>query len=360
MSKKLKHSYIKQYFKDNNCELLEKEYINNLTKMKYRCSCGDISEITFNSFKRGSRCFTCGKEKMAEKQRLTYDYVKDMFRFSGCELLEKEYKNCMVLMKYRCSCGNMSKITFNQFQQGQRCAKCGGTEKLTIEYVKGFFEEQGCELLEKEYVNNRTKMRYMCKCGNYSKIGFDSFKMGRRCMKCRGSEKLIYEYVEQYFKEQGCELIEKEYVNNRTKMRYKCDCGSISEICFSDFKQGRRCKKCGYEKISGENHWNYDSSLTDEDRQDRRLIDGYLQWIKSIYKNNNYTCQKCIKRGGKLNAHHIENYSANKGLRVDMNNGICFCESCHKQFHKKYGKRNNNKQQLDQFIGDKNGILCRV
>ena len=99
MSKKLKHSYIKQYFKDNNCELLEKEYINNLTKMKYRCSCGDISEITFNSFKRGSRCFTCGKEKMAEKQRLTYDYVKDMFRFSGCELLEKEYKNCMKKIK---------------------------------------------------------------------------------------------------------------------------------------------------------------------------------------------------------------------------------------------------------------------
>ena len=59
MSKKHTFEYVEQYFADNKCELLEKEYINSQTKMEYRCECGNVSEISFNSFQRGSRCKRC-------------------------------------------------------------------------------------------------------------------------------------------------------------------------------------------------------------------------------------------------------------------------------------------------------------
>ena len=36
--------------------------------------------------------------------------------------------------------------------------------------------------------------------------------------------KLSYEYIIQYFEDQGCELLEKEYINNNTKMRYLRNC----------------------------------------------------------------------------------------------------------------------------------------
>ena len=52
----------------------------------------------------------------------------------------------------------------------------------------------------------------------------------------------------------------------------------------------------------------------------------------------------------KLNAHHLINYTANKKLRLDKSNGITLCEMCHKKFHSKYGNKNNNKQQLDEFL----------
>ena len=64
-------------------------------------------------------------------------------------------------------------------------------------------------------------------------------------------KKHTYEYVKRYFDEQGCELMEKQYIGSGTKMRYRCRCGNISKICFSSFKNGTRCKKCGYKK-SGE------------------------------------------------------------------------------------------------------------
>lgn len=49
-------------------------------------------------------------------------------------------------------------------------------KKLTYEFVKNYFKEQDCELLETEYKNCDTKMKYRCKCGNESTIIFSNFK----------------------------------------------------------------------------------------------------------------------------------------------------------------------------------------
>ena len=223
--------------------------------------------------------------------------------------------------------------------------------KLTFEEVKQYFEDNGCKLLEKEYINSQTKMKYMCVCGDILKIKYSHFRDGGRCKKC-GLEKrkFSFEYVKQLFKDNGCTLLEKEYKNCDIKMKYICSCGNISKITFYSFKQGHRCKKCGLEKISGKNNYNYNCNLTNEDRINKRDYSGYHKWRRGVYSKDDYTCQKCSQRGVFLNAHHIENYSSNKELRIDIDNGITLCKGCHKEFHKIYGKKNNNQTQLDEFL----------
>ena len=39
-------------------------------------------------------------------------------------------------------------------------------KKLTYEFVRKFFEEQGCEMLDTIYKNARTHINYRCSCGN--------------------------------------------------------------------------------------------------------------------------------------------------------------------------------------------------
>lgn len=278
---KLTYGYIKKYFEDNYCELLSEEYINANTKLKYRCKCGNESEIIFNSFRQGGRCKQCGIDRRANKRKFSYNDVKQYFEDNGCELLENDYINSQELMRYKCSCGNISKIRFNEFRQGRRCSKCGGTEKHSYEYVYNYFKENGCELLEKEYINNNTRMKFICKCGNINKITFAHFKRGNRCITCGGKERLTQEYVENYFKERGCEFLDK-YKNAKTKYKYRCVCGEISEISVNKFKIGRRCKKCGNKKISekmkGEkNHqWREDREKYDEDMSIRKLCGNLL------------------------------------------------------------------------------------
>lgn len=243
MVNKLTYEYVKNYFTEQGCELLETEYINSKTKMKYKCKCGDNSNIDWSHFKQGNRCMKCGG---AEK--LTYEYVKNYFTEQSCELLETEYINAKIKLKYICKCGNESSIVWGNFQKGQRCKKCSGNEKLTYTFVKNYFQKENCKLLEDKYINSGTKMNYICKCGNKSNITWDDFKFGYRCMKCAGNEKHTYEYIFNYFKEQNCKLLETEYINAHTKMKYICSCGYETNIIFNSFLKGTRCMTCGFDK----------------------------------------------------------------------------------------------------------------
>ena len=216
--------------------------------MEYMCSCGNISKICFSSFRRGSRCNKCGTKRGSEKQKHSLKYIEQHFKDHDCKLLEKEYINSGVNMKYICSCGNISKISFDNFKNGKRCRKCSGCEKYTLKYVKQYFEDNNYKLLEDNYKDADTKMKYECSSGHIGEITFSSFKQGHRCSQCFGNKKHTLEYTKQYFKDEGCELLETEYINNSTLMKYICNCENISKICFNHFKDGCRCEKCAINK----------------------------------------------------------------------------------------------------------------
>lgn len=69
----------------------------------------------------------------------------------------------------------------------------------------------------------------------------------------------------------------------------------------------------------------------------------YRNWRKAVYERDNYTCQSCFKRGGRLDCHHIEALShiLNKNniktpedavlctILWDLNNGLTLCRKCH-------------------------------
>ncbi len=174
------------------------------------------------------------------------------------------------------------------------------TKKYSYEFVKNYFEEQGCELLEREYVNSYTKMKYKCNCGNINSIIWSSFKGGSRCKKCgdvRGGKKsrFTYEYVYNYFKEQNCEMLDLVYVGVNEKIKYRCSCGDISHINFNNFKQGKRCKKCGLKKRRGKNHFNWTEDR-DAFKEHKEFRDRCYKMLRNTLKRtrqkkNDRTCK---------------------------------------------------------------------
>lgn len=92
----------------------------------------------------------------------------------------------------------------------------------------------------------------------------------------------------------------------------------------------------------------------------------YKNWRSCVYKIYNFTCQKCKQYSGKyrLQAHHLKEFNLilkENNIRSvedaelcyelwDAKNGIIFCVSCHRLFHKIYGRKNTNEIQVKEFI----------
>jgi len=364
--RKLDYQQVYNFFLDSGCELLSNEYVNAREPLSYRCSCGSLSETSYDNFRRGTRCKECGLKKLSEKFRHDYTFVKEYFEKQGCVLLSNSYKNSAQSLDYVCVCGREDQISFNNFKKGKRCMRCGQkstAEKLRLTYyeVQKFFESQNCRLLSDSYTNDCQTLDYICSCGKKSQISYNKFKQGQRCRDCAikktaESKRYTYNEVRDIFIKRKCILLTTDYSGCRQKLDFMCSCGNLSSTTLTNFLRGKGCYSCGVKKISGPNNPNWKPWFTEEDRESRRIQPGIKEWRLNVFELGNYTCVKCGARGkGNLNAHHIDSYDVFKEKRTDVSNGATLCYNCHLDFHKTYGFGKNTRDQFTEWLGDLNG-----
>lgn len=231
--------------------------------------------------------------------------------------------------------------------------------RFNYEEVKKVFTERGCTLISDVYVNSKDKLTFICTCGRTSDIAFDKFKSGQLCGGCKGerigkASMHTYEFVKKAFEDGGCRLLSETYEGNKKKLNYICNCGNEAFIGFSKFQDGQRCVGCKGarigKKISGVNHHMYKPEKSDEDRVRHRKYPEYQKWRREVFSRDEYTCQCCGEIGRILNAHHIESYTRNKDLRIDVNNGITLCESCHKEYHANFYRNDADEETFTEFM----------
>ena len=88
------------------------------------------------------------------------------------------------------------------------------------------------------------------------------------------------------------------------------------------WNKGKKCPQ-----TTGENHHNWKGGISETNR--RKNGQKYKDWKRSVWKRDDYTCGKCGRRGGKLNAHHFKKWSKYPELRFELDNGITLCRQCH-------------------------------
>lgn len=154
MPPRLTYEAVKQIFEEAKCTLVSKEYKSNKKILEYKCSCGhpDTQQITLLSLQIGIRCKHCRLDRMKATNMERYQYefnsqrpevkeaalsgimeyiankkhkiedLKEIYKAAGCELLETDYQNTTVPMRFRCVCGKEGRNSFENFRIGQRCS----------------------------------------------------------------------------------------------------------------------------------------------------------------------------------------------------------------------------------------------
>lgn len=126
---------------------------------------------------------------------------------------------------------------------------------------------------------------------------------------------------------------------------------------------GFTCRKCETARWGiehrGENSSSWRGGVSEEWKVQRKRRE-YVEWRTLVYERDNYTCQCCGARGGRLNAHHLNSFASYPELRLNVDNGITLCAQCHDatepdSLHNMYGTHNILPDILRKYILDKTG-----
>ena len=205
---------------------------------------------------------------------------------------------------------------------------------------------------------------FLCDCGTTKDVFYHSvFKGASKSCGCLNKELKRAQLVP--LKEGS--VYGKLTVSHTSKTRghsiFNCLCGGIVEKKDATVRQGV-VTDCGCgrnnaikefyvnnpEVRSGANHPSWKGGLT-SDRGRIMQTTAYKDWRTDVFTRDNFKCQCCGINSNQLEAHHIIPYAVAEDLRTDVNNGITFCKECHKNYHKLYGRKDLNREQIESFIG---------
>lgn len=172
---------------------------------------------------------------------------------------------------------------------------------------------------------------------SYLKIGKN------RCKKCE-SERIKKRYIKRYPRSIStyhqrkikkcpyCEKERKRFINATGRNKgYQRTCGS-KECILASYRRPEVVAK----KIHrGPDHPNW---IPDRSKVKFRPRYEMTSWKRAVFERDNFICQKCGQRGGRLQAHHNLPYASFPEQRWDVANGVTLCVDCHKQTES-YGKK---------------------
>lgn len=146
--------------------------------------------------------------------------------------------------------------------------------------------------------------------------------------------------------------------NSSACVEVECDCchkimnKKYSLYVTSNHDGKYYCKNCsGAILNSKENNPNWKSDKSQQERQDKRNSFEYVNFIRKVLDRDSYTCQLCGHKTTNLEVHHLDGFDWCREKRTDVTNGICLCSICHANFHNKYGRGNNTKEQFEEWFG---------
>lgn len=134
------------------------------------------------------------------------------------------------------------------------------------------------------------------------------------------------------------------YISPSSKRKYcsrQCTyAGAVGKVISDEHKKILSRIKTGdgnpqYGK-RGELSVSWKGGHTGDGRKDIHNRAIYKEWRLSVFERDNFICQHCKARGGKIEAHHMKTWKNYPKLRYVISNGLTLCVNCHKIETKKY------------------------
>lgn len=200
MKKKTLHQFKEELQQINDKIEIIGEYNGTNSKIHCRCLvCATEWDPIPKTLLKGIGCPECGKKKAIKSRTKTLDQFKSELKNinDNIECISSDYVNTEYKLQFKCKvCNNIWKATPHSILSGRGCPKCAikkRTQKRTKSHEQ-FLEEMltinsDIEILSK-YINNKTKVKYKCKkCGQIHECIAQHLLRGVGCPNCYNESK---------------------------------------------------------------------------------------------------------------------------------------------------------------------------
>lgn len=265
-----------QIAQNKNCKLLSTEWKGNRSKYTYECSKGHI--FSFRIFEKTDGCL-CVKCKKIEENLIKYNNHLQLVESKGGKLLSDKWLGTNVKHNYTCKNNHVFDMLPSDVISGHWCRFCAfdalkviNTKELIIkepiikrdkkldqlniqiEIAKSY--NGNC--LSDVYINNRTKLQYVCKNNHIFWAIPDSVKCGHWCPQCAiinkklslNKRQIALERQKQIAIKQNGKCISTEYINSKTDLEFECNLGHVFLAQPNQIVQGRWCPFCAGKHVT--------------------------------------------------------------------------------------------------------------
>lgn len=190
----------------HNGKCLSKTYVNNHTKLRWRCEKGHTWSARPKEIKRGAWCPTCWADRCGKSRRKNILDIRATIEKRGGKLLTTVYTNSKTNLAVVCGEGHEWITNWAKLQVGRWCPQCytlmrGASQRFSIGHLEKVANERGGHCLSTEYKNVKSKIRWKCAEGHEWSSAASNVLSGTWCPKCGGGfgEEYVRIFLEKLF-----------------------------------------------------------------------------------------------------------------------------------------------------------------
>lgn len=161
----------------------------------------------------------------------------------GGRCISKHYATSKDKLKWKCSNDHSWEASPNHVMRGEWCPHCARNVPIGISEMQKIAKSRGGKCLSKNYINSKTKLKWKCKNGHIWNATPASVKKNW-CSYCSNQAKHTIQEMQKIAKKKNGKYLSKKYISNKTKLKWQCSKGHIWETTFSNIRKGRWCPSC--------------------------------------------------------------------------------------------------------------------
>ena len=135
--------------------------------------------------------------------------------------------------------------------------------------------------------------------------------------------------------------------NNKYLWECRCSCGNKIQVSHSKLVT-KKTISCGCDHKKYHSYTERRKTALSEARNTKE----YKRFCSNVIARDKGICQSCGSTTN-IQVHHICSVMHNQNLITDMDNGVCLCKKCHKEFHVNFMggfKKECNKNDLQLWM----------